>query len=275
MDHVLSTYLFVNHRLTAAVLDRIYKAGVPAVEIFCAKQHLDYTSRSQVRELGFWFRDSQLQVHSLHAPMFNDDVWGRSGPHAVLTITEPSKPRRTAMVDEIKRAIEIAETIPFQFLIQHIGVSGEEYDERKLEAAMISLEELRIFAKQRGVDILVENIPNALSSAERLHAFLEISHLGLGYCFDTGHAHMNEGVDAAFEMMAARIRSTHVHDNDGKEDLHHFPYRGGGNIPWKRVMELFRTRPGQFPLVLELAEIPDLAQPLDAVREVFERLENE
>ncbi|HBY63780.1 MAG TPA: sugar phosphate isomerase/epimerase, partial [Solibacterales bacterium] len=195
MDHVLSTYLFVSHRLTAALLERVHKAGVPAVEIFCAKQHFNYTSRSQVRELGFWFRDSQLQLFSLHSPMFNDDVWGRSGPHSVLTITEPSKPRRTAMVDEIKRAIEVAETIPFRYLIQHVGVGEEEYDERKLEAAMISLEELRTFAKQRGVDILVENIPNALSSAERLNSLLEISHLDLGYCFDTGHAHMGHGIE--------------------------------------------------------------------------------
>ena len=39
------------------------------------------------------------------------------------------------MVDEIKRAIEIAEVIPFKYLIQHIGVGGEEFDMRKFDAA--------------------------------------------------------------------------------------------------------------------------------------------
>ena len=34
---------------------------------------------------------------------------------------------------------------------------------------------------------------------------------------------MNEGVEAAFEIMKDRIRSTHVHDNDGKDDKHLFP----------------------------------------------------
>ncbi len=103
--------------------------------------------------------------------MYTDDVWGRSGPHAVLTITEPVKAKRIAMVDEIKRALEIAESIPVRYLIQHMGVSGEEYDERRVEAAFIALEELSLFARQRGVEILLENIPNALSTAERLNMF--------------------------------------------------------------------------------------------------------
>ena len=103
------------------------------------------------------------------------------------------------MVDEIKRAIEIAEIIPFRYLIQHIGVGGEEFDMRKFDAAFRALEELRIFARQRGVEILLENIPNELSSAERLHQFEELTHLDLNYVFDTGHAHMNEGVEAAFD----------------------------------------------------------------------------
>ena len=112
MNHVLSTHLFVNHRLTTAMLAKIQQAGIPAVEIFCARQHLDYRDKPQITELGHWFRDSDLQLHSLHSPMYNDEFWGRSGPHSVITITEPVKARRLEMVDEIKRALEIAETIP-------------------------------------------------------------------------------------------------------------------------------------------------------------------
>src|SRR6188768_331595 len=139
MRHVLSTHLFVNHRLTTVWLDRIWAAGIPEVEIFCARQHLDYRNRAQIAELGHWFRDSELKLHSLHSPMYNDEVWGRSGPHAVVTITEPVKGTRLAMVDEIKRAIEIAETIPFRYLIQHMGVGGEEFEMRKVDAAFSAL----------------------------------------------------------------------------------------------------------------------------------------
>src|ERR1035438_6312700 len=152
MNHYLSTHLFVNHRLTTALLGRIQALGIPAVEIFCARQHLDYHNKAQVAELGHWFRESDLKLHSLHSPMYNDEIWGRSGPHAVVTITETVKSKRLHMVDEIKRALEIAETIPFKYLIQHMGASGEEFDMRKFDAAFAALEELNLFARGRGVE---------------------------------------------------------------------------------------------------------------------------
>ena len=274
MKHILSTHLFVNHRLTGAMLARIQQAGIPAVEIFCARQHLDYHNKAQVAELGHWFRDSELKLHSMHAPMYNDEIWGRSGPHAVVTITELVKGRRLEMVDEIKRAIEVAETIPFQYLVQHMGVSGEEFDMRKFDAAFSALEQLVIFAGQRGVEILLENIPNELATPERLLQFNELTHLHLNFVFDTGHAHMTGGVEAAFQLMQDRIKSTHVHDNDGKNDTHIFPMVGeGGTIDWPNTMRLLRSRGDQFPLLLELKERPDVAHPLDAVQEIFEKLE--
>ncbi len=264
----------MQHRLTVAVLDRIAKAGIGEIEIFCARQHLDYHNRAQVEELAHWFRDAELKVHSMHAPMFTDTIWGKSGPHAVISITETSKGKRIAATDEIKRALEIAETIPFRYLVQHVGVGGEEYDERKLEAAFNSLEELVIFGGHRGVAILVENIPNALSTAERLSVFVKSTHLPVDFVFDTGHAHIAGGVAQEFQIMRERIRSTHVHDNDGENDSHLFPnaQRPGG-IDWKETMELLRGGQDQFPLLLELREVEGMERPLDEIRRVFEWLE--
>lgn len=276
MQHAISTHFMVNQRLTNAWLDRIWNAGIPLVEIFCARQHLDYQNRPQLQELGHWFRDAQLKLHALHSPMYSDDCWGRSGPNAVITITEPVKSKRVLMVDEIKRAIEIAEYIPFRYLIQHIGVLNEPWDMSKVDAAFNALDELRVFAKQRGVEILIENIPNALSSGERLMNFLTLTHLNLGFCFDTGHANLGAGVEAEFEIMQERIRSTHVHNNDGKSDSHLFPYlKEGGTVDWRRAMKLLRSREQQYPLLLELKEDAAMGPPLDAVQRIFERLESE
>jgi len=273
MQHVLSTHLFVNHRLTVAQLDKIQHAGIPAVEIFCARQHLDYRNRAQIAELGHWFRDSDLKLHSIHAPMHNDEFWGRSGPHSVITITEPVKGKRLEMVDEIKRALEIAETIPFKYMVQHIGVSGEEYSDRAVEAAFSALEQISLFARQRDVEVLLENTPNALSSAERLTLFLEQTHLDLNFVFDVGHANIGEGVEAAFNVMRDRIRSTHLHDNDGKADKHLFPLLAeGGTVDWKQTMDLLRTRPDQYPLMLELKEAPEYS--LATAVDLFDRLED-
>ncbi|HJZ98977.1 MAG TPA: TIM barrel protein [Candidatus Solibacter sp.] len=276
MNHALSTHLFVNHRLTSVLLGRIQDADIPAVEIFCARQHLDYRDKAQIAELGHWFRDSPLKLHSLHSPMYNDEIWGRSGPHAVVTITEQMKSRRMESVDEIKRAIEIAEIIPFKYLIQHMGVSGEEFDMRKFDAAFAALEELKLFAGARGVEILLENIPNELSSAERLLQFEELTHLGLNFVFDTGHANMGAGVENEFDLMKPRIRSTHIHDNNGADDIHLFPLVAeGGNIDWKQAMALLRTRADHTPLLLELKEKPEYSNPIESAALVFERLEQQ
>ena len=96
--------------------------------------------------------------------------------------------------------------------------------------------------------------------------------MGLNYVFDTGHAQMGEGVEAAFNAMKERIRSTHIHDNDGKEDAHLFPCRRR-LIDWKKTMDLLRSREDHYPLLLELKEQPGEPHPLEKVREVFERLE--
>jgi len=264
MDHALSTHLFVRHRLTTVWLERVWDAGFPAVEIFCARQHIDYRDSAQINELGHWFRDSPLKMHSLHSPMYSDDVWGRSGPQAVIDITEPSKGRRITNVDEIKRALEIADVVPFRYLIQHIGVSGQEFDPRGFDAAFSSLEEIKVFAGQRGVEVLLENTPNGLSSAERLNSFLTETHLNLNYCFDIGHAHMLGRVDQQFELMKERIRSTHLHDNDGREDQHCYP--GQGNIDWPRAMQLLGSRPEQYPLLLELKEPAGVEHPIEEAK---------
>ena len=276
MDHVLSTHLLVNHRLNTVWLDRVFQAGIPAVEIFCARQHLDYRDRAQVAELGHWFRDSKLKLQSLHAPMYSDDMWGRSGPNAHINICEAVKAKRIDALDEIKRALDISELIPFRYLIQHIGVFEEEYDERKVEAAFTSLEELNLFARARGVEVLLENTPNQLSSAERLILFLEQTHLKLNFCFDVGHAHMNEGVAAAFGILKDRIRSTHLHDNDGVEDSHLWPFHSkSGTIDWAETSRLLHSLPKQYPLVLELRDYPEFPLPhsLELVERIFDRLE--
>lgn len=272
MTHVLSTHLITSHRLTTVWLERVWEAGIPAIEVFCAKPHIDYNDRAQISDLGHFFRASELKAHSMHGPLFTDDVWGRSGPHSIIVITDTDKSKRVKMLDEIKRALEVAETIPFRYFIQHLGLPNEEYDERKLDAAFTALEELALFAGQRGVEILLENIPNRMSTGERLAAFVAATHVNVGFCFDVGHANIGEGVETAFRHMKDRIRSTHVHDNDGAEDRHLMPFLvPGGTVDWSKTMTLLRS--AGLPLVLEVKADPSIAQPIEAVKQAFQRLE--
>jgi sugar phosphate isomerase/epimerase len=87
---------------------------------------------------------------------------------------------------------------------------------------------------------------------------------------------MNEGVERAFTLLKDRIRSTHVHDNNGKDDVHLFPLSNtGGTIDWKNTMQLLRSREDHFPLLLELKERSDITNPLESVKQVFDRLEEQ
>jgi sugar phosphate isomerase/epimerase len=271
MQKLLSTHLFAGQRLTTAGLERIRNAGFDGIEIFCARQHVDYEDGAQIAELGHWFRDSPLKLHSVHSPMHNDDVGGRSGPQAILDITETLKAKRIAIVDQIKRAIEIAEKVPFRYLIQHLGVPDQDFDPRRIDSAFSSLDELRVFAGQRGVEVLLENIPNAFSSGEKLNEFLASTHLNLNYCFDIGHANLMNGVTAEFEAMKERIRSTHIHDNDGKTDSHLFP--GQGIINWKQAMTMLRSRQDQYPLLLELKAVAALEHPAEDAQRAADDLD--
>src|SRR5260370_19883748 len=114
-------------------------------------------------------------------------------------------------MERMKRAVAIAEHMTCRFLVQHIGNPNDAFDEKKFEAAMTSIEHLRAFAKPLGVKILIENIPNELSTPERLVEFIQTSHFDdVGVCFDCGHAHMMGGVPEAFATLKKHICSTHV-----------------------------------------------------------------
>src|SRR6266700_2602606 len=203
MLKAMSTYVYVKERLHPGLLDGLVRGGAQAIELFAARQHLDYANRKQhVREIAEWFRTS--------------------GPPVNVAATD--RAQRIEAMDEIKRALEIAEQIPFRFLVQHIGKSDESFDERKLEAAITSIEHLRAFAKPLGVRILLENIPNELATPDRLVEFIHLTHFDdVGVCFDVGHAHIMSNVAEALEILKSHILSTHIHDNAKDRDSHLWP----------------------------------------------------
>jgi sugar phosphate isomerase/epimerase len=85
---------------------------------------------------------------------------------------------------------------------------------------------------------------------------------------------MNEGVETAYRLLKNRIRSTHLHDNNGEEDSHLFPFFStGGTIDWRGTMNALRSQPDGYPLLLELREVAEMEHPFDVVQQVFERLE--
>lgn len=274
MVRTLSTYLFVKRRLTPALLTEIARHGISAVEIFCARAHFNYQSPEVVREIAGALRDHNLTLHALHAPAERDfnPMHESSAP---LSICDPERVRRLEAVDEIKRALDVAEYLPFRYLVQHIGGSRDPADARRFDAAFSSLEHLHVFAKERGVTLALENTPGELATPANLRQFLIDTRLtDLRLCFDIGHAHIGDGVMASIEAMREFLVTSHIHDNHGMKDEHLLPYEG--SIEWKTALPAL---PPDLPLVFELKEKPGYAEPtppsipLSAVRTAFDRIE--
>ncbi len=267
MLRVLSTHLYLNQRLDAGHLELASRSGAQAVEIFAARQHFDYTNHEHVSELAAWFRSNPLEAWSMHAPLYTDREMGRSGAPAV-NLLHPEKSRRIDAMDEIRRALEAAEQIPFRNLIVHLGVREDGWSPRTIEYAISALEHLGAFARPLGVRPLVENLTGEPTTPEHLMEILETGHLdGIGVCLDLGHAHITVGVAEAIATLGERIASVHVHDNHGATDEHLWP--GDGTIDWPAAIEALKALPGPPAAVLEISNT--LADPLSATQARIEQ----
>jgi sugar phosphate isomerase/epimerase len=250
MLRVLSTHLFLNQRLHPGLLELADRSGAQGVEIFAARQHFDYSSREHIAELASWFRSNSMQPFSMHAPLYPDREMGRAGAPAV-NVLHPEKARRIDAMDEIKRALEAAELIPFSNLVLHLGERQDGWSQRTIEFAINALEHLGAFAHPLGVRLLVENLLSEPTTPEHLVTLLDLGHLNnVGICLDLGHAHISMGVGEAIAALGSRIATLHVHDNHGTKDEHLWP--GEGTIDWPAAIKALKAVPAPPAAVLEI-----------------------
>ncbi|RRA48393.1 sugar phosphate isomerase/epimerase [Acidipila sp. EB88] len=234
MLKVISTHVFLRSRLHPGLLDTLARTGTAGIEIFAAREHFDYTDPSSLREIGDWFRANPVELFSMHAPLYSDRDSGRGGEPSV-NVVHQDKSRRIDAMDEVKRALEVAEQIPFKHLVLHLGDRGDSWSARTLEDALTALEHLQTYARPLGVRLLVENIQNEVTTPAHLLEILNVGHLDdIGVCLDVGHAHLGDGVAQAIETLSPRIRTAHLHDNKGERDEHLWP--GDGTIDFAAAL---------------------------------------
>jgi sugar phosphate isomerase/epimerase len=284
MQRLLSTYSFISRKLTRELLGQIANSSFEELEIFCSRSHFDYASKSEVQEIGRALADNRLKLASLHAPTSRDLSATREGGQP-LSICEVERVRRIEAMDELKRALDVAEEIPFSRMVFHMGGPRETSDPRKRDAAFSSLEHLILHARHRGVTICVENTTSEMGAPSYLRSFVDETRLaGLRFNFDIGHAHLADGVEKnriadSFEPLRELVVGIHVHDNHGEKDEHLPPYEG--SIDWAAAVKLLKTAPeANLPLTLELKEkngpdAPATAEQLAAARKSMDRLEQE
>src|SRR6266852_2785710 len=195
MDRLLSTYLFVSRKLTRELLGQIAAAGFSGVEIFCSRAHFDYTSKAEAQAMAVILADLRLTLSSVHAPTSRDLSATRESGQP-LSICEVERVRRIEAMDELKRAIDVAEDLPFPRMIFHMGGTRETADPRKRDAAFSSREHLIRHAHHVGVTICVENTTSEMGDPNYLRDFVDETRLaGLRFNFDMGHANLADFPD--------------------------------------------------------------------------------
>lgn len=256
MQFGISTQIYRGQPVTVDLLEGVRKAGYDRFELFCNRPHLDFHNRGLLRAIGRWFIENALPAPSLHLP-FVENV----GPaqRIWISVLEPERRHREAALDQIKRCLEIAEYVPLDYAVMHLGNPKEKFTPVAFEYAYAAIAQIRAFA---GVNVVLENIPNEISTIERLEEFKRVSETpDLGICYDTGHGHI-QGITGGFE----NIRTTHVHDNNGEKDEHLWPFEG--TLNWPALVEKLVLANYKGPFMFE-ARGEDLAKG----REVSERLE--
>lgn len=143
----------------------------------------------------------------------------------------------------------------------HIGVKYAVIHPHRCPAKHIKIERtvelLRPFVelgRELGVMLCVENMYTVTAEATRMIA----DKLDCGICWDVGHANFG-GHDqyAGILHCGDRLKVLHLHDNNGKDDLHIPAFQG--NINWHDVMRALRDVKFEGELNFEVAvsRVPD------------------
>lgn len=131
---------------------------------------------------------------------------------------------RRAALTELKRCVEAFAAIGARWMNLHPDHHAPMHDRGFfIRKNVETIAELLPYAAERGVGLMVENLPGDFNSARDLGELLDpLPELGLH--LDVGHANLLVAQSTVEELLAAygsRLRHVHLHDNKGgTADLH-------------------------------------------------------
>lgn len=90
-------------------------------------------------------------------------------------------------------------------------------------------------AEKYGVKLALEN---SVFAEHVLYLLDNIKSPNLGFCYDSGHENAFTPETNYLKKYRDRMIAMHLHDNDGKEDMHAFPLTG--TIDWNKKIALLK-----------------------------------
>jgi sugar phosphate isomerase/epimerase len=272
----ISTHLFHSQPLAERHLREVADHGFDCVELFATHGHFEYRDAAAIAHLGGWLQATGVRLHSVHAPIVESlagTKWG--APYSIATSDQSA---RQKAVQETIAAVGIARTVPYDYLVVHLGVPTSQNpapNDNNREQARRSIEQIHEAAHPLGVRLALEVVPNALSTPDSLVQMIEdeLDLPGIGICLDFGHAAIMGNVLDAIETVSGHLITTHVHDNRGRTDDHLGPFEG--TIDWLAALTDVQKVGYEGTLLFELQSSEPSLKVLEravAARGRFERI---
>lgn len=179
---------------------------------------------------------------SLHSLFFHQEVcesfdlaYTVHAPTTDINLAAENEMMRCASVEVIADLARICDEIGACRLVIHPGFCMEPSLWQASEQALFrSLHDLAVLQDEVSVVLAVENMGSWTCCHFRDPVLLPVlDDLGLGFALDVGHAALTGTLEAF--LAEARPVHLHLHDNDGKNDLH--AACGSGCIDFSAVME--------------------------------------
>jgi sugar phosphate isomerase/epimerase len=207
--------------------------------------------------------DHGLAIHSAHG------CWGsRTIRAARVDLGSPELVAHGQSVDDLKRCVDWLGSAGGKCLVVHPGVLSNPEDVAERRAALaLGLRSLAEHARGTSVSICVENMPPGVHPGSRMadlaELLVEINEPGLALALDTGHANLGAGVSQETHAAGTLLTTTHVHDNNGRQDSHEPPGRGTVNWPeWGRALDsVGYTGPIMLECIRHLRQYPESYDP--------------
>ncbi len=219
-----------NGILTTEKLAEFAGCGIDAIELCAVKHRFDYHDQAYVSGITDYILKNKINVLSMHLPFGYD-----------LDISSPDSETRNSGISAILSCAGIANKLGTNILVLHPGVFLDEHLNRieRIDFAINSIREL-IAQTSENLLFAVENLPPGYlaDTAQELCQIVEtVDHKRVGYCIDTGHAHLTNQMDKLIRGCGPKILNVHIHDNAGDKDSHLMPFEG--NIDWAATVNLF------------------------------------
>jgi sugar phosphate isomerase/epimerase len=161
---------------------------------------------------------------------------------------------RRASLQELRRCVDVFAALGARWMNVHPDRHAPMHDRGFFIGKNIeTLRELLPDAAERGVGLMVENLPGDFNTAREMGELLEpLPDLGLH--LDVGHANLlvvQSTVEDLLSAYAGRLRHVHLHDNKGGSADLHLPL-GTGTVDVRQAVRLLKSHRYDGTITLEV-----------------------